>query len=131
MINFSDLAALKGENKGYKKQKLTGIKELDELEQRISNLEAVFFKSRDIRLKQKDDDISLHAPVFSNSHSSKQTEEEEPKPLDVPMHTKEEEPKLLDVPMGTNTRGQAHYGLDVPMQTEEEDPIPLEIFAYI
>ncbi|GJU66675.1 hypothetical protein Tco_1252934 [Tanacetum coccineum] len=46
-----------------------------------------------------------------NRKGKETTEEEDPKPLDVPMHTKEEEPNLLDV----------------PMQTEEEDPIPLDI----
>ncbi|GJT19516.1 hypothetical protein Tco_0878222 [Tanacetum coccineum] len=110
------------------------------------------------------DDTSLDAYVFSYNDSSKdshdylskdsskdlinflpgrdpqwqfpkQTEEEEPKPLDVPMQTEKEKLKPLDVPMqieeedpmsldivyphpeiasssrGTNTRGQAHYGL--------------------
>ncbi|GJU33655.1 hypothetical protein Tco_1182009 [Tanacetum coccineum] len=36
-----------------KKQELTGIKEVDDLEQRIKNLEAIFSKLRDIKLKQK------------------------------------------------------------------------------
>ncbi|GKC29401.1 hypothetical protein Tco_1036695 [Tanacetum coccineum] len=58
----------KGEDK---KHKLTRIKDLDELEQRINNVEAFFFKLRDIRLKQKVDDTSLDALVFSDSDSSK------------------------------------------------------------
>nr|GEY59127.1 probable (S)-N-methylcoclaurine 3'-hydroxylase isozyme 2 [Tanacetum cinerariifolium] len=97
-----------------------------------------------------DDDTSFDAPVFSNSDLSKdshdylsedsnedlinflvvrdpqrqfpkQTQEERPKPLDVPMHTEEEDPVPLDIvyphseiassSRGTNTRGQAHYGL--------------------
>ncbi|GKB59472.1 hypothetical protein Tco_0915658, partial [Tanacetum coccineum] len=111
----------KGEDK---KHKLTRIKELDELEKRINNVEAFFSKVIII----SDDDTSLDAPVFSDSDSSKdshdylledsskdlinflaghdpqwqfpkQTQKEEPKPLDVPMQTKEEEPMPLDVPM--------------------------------
>ncbi|GJY82561.1 hypothetical protein Tco_0495937 [Tanacetum coccineum] len=64
--------------------------------------------------KLNDDDTSLDAPVFSYSDSSNDshdymsedssealinflTEEEEPKPLDVPMQTKEEYPVLFDI----------------------------------
>ncbi|GKC99175.1 hypothetical protein Tco_1169450 [Tanacetum coccineum] len=58
---------VKGKGKAImkdKKQELTGIKEVDDLEQRIKNLEAIFSKLRDIKLKQKkvivisDDDTS-------------------------------------------------------------------------
>nr|GEU70093.1 hypothetical protein [Tanacetum cinerariifolium] len=84
-----------------KKQKLTGIKELDDLQERIDNVEAVLFKLRDIRLKQK----------------SWSVKEEEPKPLDIPMQTEEEDSIPLDIvyphpeialnSRGTNTRGQS------------------------
>nr|GEV31580.1 hypothetical protein [Tanacetum cinerariifolium] len=123
----------------YNKQKLTEIKELDDLEERINNVEAVLFNLRDIRLKQKDDDVSLDAPVITDSDSSSDssndshdymseeepkpldTKEKELKPLDVPMQTEEEDPIPLDIvyphpksassSRGTNTRGQTHYGL--------------------
>ncbi|GJT99280.1 hypothetical protein Tco_1094798, partial [Tanacetum coccineum] len=36
------------------KQELTGIKEVDDLEQRIKNLEAIFSHLRDKNLKQKE-----------------------------------------------------------------------------
>ncbi|GKD39117.1 hypothetical protein Tco_1259324, partial [Tanacetum coccineum] len=109
--------------RGNKKQKLTRIKEVDELEQRINNVEALFFKLRDKRLKQKEaiigsnDDTSLHAHVFSDSHSCKETQEEEPKPLDteeedpIPLQIVYPHPEIASSSRGTNTRGQAHYAL--------------------
>ncbi|GKA74746.1 hypothetical protein Tco_0781048 [Tanacetum coccineum] len=80
------------------KQNLIGIKELDDHEERINNVEAVLFKLRDIRLRQKeviiisDDDTSLDAPVIADGDSFSDSSndlydymsEEEPKPLDVP-----------------------------------------------
>ncbi|GJS33704.1 hypothetical protein Tco_0532086 [Tanacetum coccineum] len=74
------------------KQNLIGIKELDDHEERINNVEAVLFKLRDIRLRQKDDDTSLDAPVIADNDSFSDSSndlydymsEEEPKPLDVP-----------------------------------------------
>ncbi|GKC23314.1 hypothetical protein Tco_1025464, partial [Tanacetum coccineum] len=74
------------------KQNLIGIKELDNHEERINNVEAVLFKLRDIRLRQKDDDTSLDAPVIADNDSFSDSSndlydymsEEEPKPLDVP-----------------------------------------------
>nr|GEZ03855.1 hypothetical protein [Tanacetum cinerariifolium] len=70
----------------------------DDLEERIDNAEAVLFKLRDIRL-------------MCMKIRTKRTNEEESKPLDVPMHTEEEEPNPFNV----------------PMQTEEEYPIPLDV----
>ncbi|GKC82233.1 hypothetical protein Tco_1137950 [Tanacetum coccineum] len=95
-----------------KKQKLTGIKELDELEQRINNVEALSFNLRDKMLKQKDDDTSFHAPVFSDL---------------IPLQIVYPHQEFASSSRDTNTTGQAHYGLDVPMQTKDEDPIPLQI----
>ncbi|GKB69577.1 hypothetical protein Tco_0930989 [Tanacetum coccineum] len=82
------------------------------------------------------DDTSFDALVFSNSDSSNDSHdymsedssealinflEEDSKPLDVPMQTQEEDliplnivyphPEIASSPRGTNTRGQAHYGL--------------------
>nr|GEX71364.1 hypothetical protein [Tanacetum cinerariifolium] len=106
-----------------------------------------------------DHDSSLDAPVFSYSDSSKdshdylskdssedlinflagrdpqwtfpkQSEEEEPKPLDVPMQTKEEDSMPIDIvyphpevassSRGTNTRGQANYGIRSLITIHEE-----------
>ncbi|GJR12674.1 retrovirus-related pol polyprotein from transposon TNT 1-94 [Tanacetum coccineum] len=113
-----------------KKQKLSGIKEVVELEQRINN------DSHDYLSKDSSKDLINFLPGRDPQWQfPKQTEEEEPKPLDVPMQTEKEKLKPLDVPMqieeedpmsldivyphpeiasssrGTNTRGQAHYGL--------------------
>ncbi|GKD83550.1 hypothetical protein Tco_1350389, partial [Tanacetum coccineum] len=93
---------------------MKGIKEVDELEQRIKNVEEFFFKLRDIKLKQKDsseDLINFPSCRDPQWQFPKQTQEEEPKPLDVPMQTEEEE--LMPI--------------DVPRQTEEEDLMPLDI----
>ncbi|GJZ12808.1 hypothetical protein Tco_0548038 [Tanacetum coccineum] len=131
-----------------KKQKLTGIKEVVELEQRINNAMTLCLEmGSDMEvIVISHDDTSLDAYVFSYSDSSKdshdylsedssedlinflagrdpqwqfpkQTEEEEPKLLDI----EEEDPMSLDIvyphpeidssSKGTNTRGQAHYGL--------------------
>ncbi|GJX67340.1 hypothetical protein Tco_0303067 [Tanacetum coccineum] len=94
-----DLVTASGYDKGKgkrimkdTKQNLIGIKELDDLEERINNVEAVLFKLRDIRLRQKDDDTSLDAPVIADNDSFSDSSndlydymsEEEPKPLDVP-----------------------------------------------
>nr|GEU32233.1 phospholipase-like protein [Tanacetum cinerariifolium] len=57
-----------------KKQKLTGIKEVDELEQRIKNVDKSFLNFRDKKLKQKemifisDDDTSSNDDTSKDSH---------------------------------------------------------------
>ncbi|GJW77381.1 hypothetical protein Tco_0139063 [Tanacetum coccineum] len=95
-----------------KKQELTEIKEVDDLEQRIKNLGAIFSRLRDKKLKQKevvvisDDDKSLDDDTSKDSHDylsedssedlikflssrdpqwqfPKQSHEEEPKPVTV------------------------------------------------
>ncbi|GJV28218.1 hypothetical protein Tco_1384666 [Tanacetum coccineum] len=95
------------------KQKLTGIKEVDELEVRIKYLEEIFSNLRNRKLKQKDlinylstRDIQWQLP--------KNTQEEQPKQLYVPIKTEEEEPLPLHIvyphshfalsTWGTNTR---------------------------
>ncbi|GJS04493.1 hypothetical protein Tco_0321001 [Tanacetum coccineum] len=115
------------------KQKVTGIQELDELEERINNVEAIYFKLRDIKVKQKeviiisDDEKSLDAPKMTHEKEPKlvdvpkQTHEEEATSLDVPVHTMEQEAKPLDVvnphpatfssSRGFNTRCAANYAL--------------------
>ncbi|GKE58414.1 hypothetical protein Tco_1497599, partial [Tanacetum coccineum] len=95
--------------KGKEKAIMKGIKEVDDLEHRIKNLEAIL---RDIKLKQKevivisDDDTSKESQDYMSKDSSeylinflcsrdpqwqfpKQTKEEDPLPLDVPRQTKE------------------------------------------
>ncbi|GJX83909.1 hypothetical protein Tco_0333390, partial [Tanacetum coccineum] len=119
-----------------KKQELTGIKEVDDLEQRIKNLEAIFSKLRDIKLKQKkvivisDDDTSSDHDTskdsqdclsedsseylinFLSSHDPqwqflRRTEEEDPLPLDIAYPLQE----IASSSKGTNTRSEARYDL--------------------
>ncbi|GKA80665.1 hypothetical protein Tco_0787357, partial [Tanacetum coccineum] len=102
-----------------RKQELTGIKEVDDLEQRIKNLEAIFSKLRDIKLKQKEVIVLSDDDTSSDHDTSKDSQdymlEEEPKPK----QTQEEEPKP--------TEEEDPLPIDVPRQTEEEDPLPLDI----
>ncbi|GJZ38909.1 hypothetical protein Tco_0585472 [Tanacetum coccineum] len=110
------------------KQKVTGIKEVDDLEVRIKNLKEIFSNLRNRKLKQKevrletDDETSLIDDTYSNDDKSsnddtsssedlinylstrdiqwqlpKNTQEEQPKPLYVPIKTKEEEPLPLHI----------------------------------
>ncbi|GJR19843.1 RNA-directed DNA polymerase, eukaryota [Tanacetum coccineum] len=159
----------------YDKRKVTEIKILDVLEQRIEKVGKHLNKAKekmdfnkgkekmvmetvtsdessnhnpfqfttDDTLKSSSEDTCSSDSTWEQKKASKGvcedgTEEEEAKLLDVPMQTEEEYLIPLDIvyphlkiassSRGTNTRGQAHYGLEVPMHTEEEDPIPLEIF---
>ncbi|GJW37042.1 hypothetical protein Tco_0059962 [Tanacetum coccineum] len=68
------------------KQELTGIKEVDDLEQRIKNLKPIFSHLRYKNLKQKE--VVVKSEV---SH------EEDPLPIDVSMQTAKEDPLPLDI----------------------------------
>ncbi|GKC38914.1 hypothetical protein Tco_1051298 [Tanacetum coccineum] len=112
------------------------MKEVDDLEQRIKNLKAIFFKLRDTKLKQKevivisDDDTSSDHDTSKDSHDCmsedssedlinflsgrdpqwqfpRQTEEEDPLPLDIVYPLQE----IASSSRGTNIRGEARYGL--------------------
>ncbi|GJW70401.1 hypothetical protein Tco_0127318 [Tanacetum coccineum] len=93
------------------KQKVTGIKEVDDLEVRIKNLEDIFSNLRNRKLKQKEVRLETDDETSSNDDTSssedlinylstrdiqwqlpKNTQEEQPKPLYVPIKTEEQEP---------------------------------------
>nr|GEX14557.1 hypothetical protein [Tanacetum cinerariifolium] len=71
----------------HEKRVLTGIKQLDDLEERIENVEQILFRLRDIKMKRKD--LQWKSP--------KHTQEAEQKPLDVPIKSQEEDPLPLDI----------------------------------
>ncbi|GKD70170.1 hypothetical protein Tco_1324260 [Tanacetum coccineum] len=131
------------------KQKVTCIKEVDDLEVRIKNLEDVFSNLRNRKLKQKevrletDDETSSNDDTYSGEdlinylstrdiqwQLPKNTQEEQPKPLYVPIKTEEQEPLPVHIvyphshfastTWGTNTRGKAYYGLRSLGPLEEE-----------
>ncbi|GKD61656.1 hypothetical protein Tco_1299165 [Tanacetum coccineum] len=133
----------KRKGKANRKQKVTCIKEVDDLEERINNLKEFFSNLRNMKLKQKE----MRVGTYDNTSSSEalinflsardlkwqfpmHTQEEQPKPLYVPVKTEKEKPLLLDIgyphlDVGsrtrvTNTRGKAHYGLRSlgPLQEE-------------
>ncbi|GKD46324.1 hypothetical protein Tco_1270969 [Tanacetum coccineum] len=103
------------------KQKVTGIKDVEDLEVRIEKLEEVFSYLRNRKLKQKvilgtddetslNDDTSLNDEISSSkdliNHLSardiewqlpKNTQEEPPKPHYAPIKTEVEEPLPLDI----------------------------------
>ncbi|GKD69349.1 hypothetical protein Tco_1323439, partial [Tanacetum coccineum] len=86
--------------------------EVDDLEQRIKNLKAIFFKLRDTKLKQKevivisDDDTSSDHDTSKDSHDCMSEDSSE---------------DLINFLSSRDPQWQ------FPRQTEEEDPLPLDI----
>ncbi|GKF15723.1 hypothetical protein Tco_0057185 [Tanacetum coccineum] len=58
-----------------KKQELTEIKEVDDLEQRIKNLEAIFSHLRDKKLKQKEVVVISDDDKYSDDDTSKDSQD--------------------------------------------------------
>ncbi|GKA39935.1 hypothetical protein Tco_0732528 [Tanacetum coccineum] len=98
-----------------KKQELTRIKEMDDVEQRVKNLEAIFSMLRDIKLKQKEDSSEDLINILSSRDPQWQ----------FPKQTQEKEPKL--VPIQTEEEDPLPFLIDVPRKTEKEDPLPINI----
>ncbi|GJW11650.1 hypothetical protein Tco_1577477 [Tanacetum coccineum] len=113
---------------------LTGIKEVDDLEQRIKNLEAIFSHLRDKNLKQKevvvkleddkssDDDTSKDSQDYlSSMQFPKQSHEEDPMPMDFPMQTEEEDPLSLENCLPNSRKLLQVFFLDDPSKKVDYD----------
>ncbi|GKB96401.1 hypothetical protein Tco_0982538 [Tanacetum coccineum] len=134
---------VKGKGKAImkdEKQKLTGIKEVDDLEQRIKNLKVIFSYLRDKKLKQKEvvvkseDDKYLDDDKSSDDDTSKDSQdylsEDSSKDLINFLSSRDLEwqfPKQKDTlqkiassSRGTNTRGEPRYGLRSFRPIQEE-----------
>ncbi|GKA85320.1 hypothetical protein Tco_0806974 [Tanacetum coccineum] len=134
---------VKGKGKAImkdEKQELTGIKKVDDLEQRIKNLEAIFSHLRDKKLKQKevivisdddkssgddkslDDDTSKDSQDYLSEDSSedmiKFLSSHDPQ-WQFPKQSHKEELKHVIV----KTEEEDPLSIDVPMQTKEKDPL--------
>ncbi|GJV54672.1 hypothetical protein Tco_1455677 [Tanacetum coccineum] len=132
------------------KQKVTGIKDVEDLEVRIEKLEEVFSYLRNRKLKQKevilgtDDETSLNDDTSSNDEISssedlinylsardvewqlpKNTQEEPPKPHYAPIKTEVEEPLPLDI-----VYPHSHVASSV-MGTNRTDEFPADDEMYV
>nr|GEV61955.1 hypothetical protein [Tanacetum cinerariifolium] len=114
------------------KRVLTGIKQLDDLEERIENVEQVLFHLRDIKMKQK---LSLYiiaeAPVCLESDSSCDSTIYESSDSSSDELITFLAGKDLQWKFPKHTQEAEQKPFDVPIKSQEEDPLPLDIdFPY-
>ncbi|GJY06925.1 hypothetical protein Tco_0373979 [Tanacetum coccineum] len=112
--------------KGKGKTIIKGIKEVDDLEQRIKNLEAIFSHLRDKNLKQKEVVVKLEDDKSSDDDTSKDSQDylSEDSNEDLINFLSSRDPQWQ---FPKQSHEEDPLPIDVPMQTEEEDPLSLEI----
>nr|GEU89159.1 hypothetical protein [Tanacetum cinerariifolium] len=110
------------------KQKVTCIKEIDDLEVRIKNIEEIFSNLRNKKLKQKevrletDDETSSNDDTYSNDDKSSNYNTSSSEVLINYLSTRD-----IQWQIPKNTEAEQLKPLYVPIKTEKAKPLPLHI----